>query len=160
MLGIAESPLAPQPASTGLTNVTIYTSDDDDDDEEDHPKRKSAASKEFEGLAKVDLTTPLREDEVMPERQHHVVLDRKPDGDSKRDSSKKQKKKEAKKHKEEEQKGGPGTKRRWLVWETCWIFRVSCLSRMFQMKLLPLRQRDRLACRKTEIPSTQHLTIY
>jgi AP-3 complex subunit delta-1 len=105
MLGIAESPLMPQPASTGLTNVTIYTSDDDDD-EEDQPKRKSAASKEFEGLAKVDLTTPLREDEVIPERQHHVVLDRKPDRSSKRNPPKKQKKKDEKKLKKKNKWAG------------------------------------------------------
>jgi AP-3 complex subunit delta-1 len=63
---------APKPA---MANVSVYTSDDDDDD---HPVqgKKKGPGKEFEGLAKVDLTTPLREDEVMPERQHRVVPER------------------------------------------------------------------------------------
>jgi AP-3 complex subunit delta-1 len=113
MLGISAAPAIPQPTSTGLTNVTIYTSDDNEE-EEDHPKRKNTSGKEFEGLAKVDLTIPLRKDEVMPERQHRVVPDRKPEEHSKRGSSKKHKKKEAKKHKKknkemtQESSGGGG----------------------------------------------------
>ena len=60
---------APKPA---MPNVRVYTSDDDKDDLP-IPGKKKTTGKEFEGLAKVDLTTPLREDEVMPERRHHVV---------------------------------------------------------------------------------------
>jgi AP-3 complex subunit delta-1 len=60
-------------------NVTIYTSDDEDDDDDRlrlsrrSGGRKGTQAKEFSGLAKVDLTMPLREDEVMPERKHRVV---------------------------------------------------------------------------------------
>ena len=69
----------------GLVNMTIYGSDDDDDDDDDDDVRLQPASrrvhgrkagKEFNGLAKVDLTMPLREDEVMPERKHRVVPER------------------------------------------------------------------------------------
>lgn len=103
MLAMSNAPAPSQPASTGLANVTIYASDDDEDDDDDHPRRgrKSLPGKDFEGLAKVDLTTPLREDEVMPERQHRVVPERKPDEVplTSRGLSKKQRKKEAKKQK-------------------------------------------------------------
>ena len=66
------------------TAVTVYESDDEDSDDLLRMTRGSSAisarrkgpSKEFEGLAKVDLTTPLREDEIMPERRHRVVPDR------------------------------------------------------------------------------------
>jgi AP-3 complex subunit delta-1 len=59
MLSMTNAPDTPPPSSTGMANVTIYTSDDDEDEDEQHPRhgRKSAPGKEFEGLAKVDLTT-------------------------------------------------------------------------------------------------------
>ncbi|KAG7362250.1 adaptin N terminal region-domain containing protein [Nitzschia inconspicua] len=62
-------------------NVTIYSSDDEDDADVRLPPgrragKKGAAGKEFSSLAKVDLTMPLRDDEVMPERKHRVVPDR------------------------------------------------------------------------------------
>jgi hypothetical protein len=56
--------------------VTVYTSDDDDDDDSPinaRKPRRSRPGKEFQGLANVDLTMPLRDDEVMPERRHRVV---------------------------------------------------------------------------------------
>lgn len=60
--------------------VTLYDSDDDADDTPSHnPRgrgRRTGPTKEFQGLAKVDLTMPLREDEVMPERKHRVVPER------------------------------------------------------------------------------------
>lgn len=60
--------------------VTVYDSDDDADDAPSHnPRgrgRRGGPPKEFQGLAKVDLTMPLREDEVMPERKHRVVPER------------------------------------------------------------------------------------
>ena len=63
-----------------LGAVTLYDSDDEDDDDEPRrlrgPNRKAKPGKEFSGLAAVDLTQPLREDEVMPERKHRVVPDR------------------------------------------------------------------------------------
>lgn len=61
---------------------TVYESDDEDDDGEGggqasvpatYGLRRKGQNKEFDGLAKVDLTTPLREDEVMPERRHREV---------------------------------------------------------------------------------------
>ncbi|KAL3909482.1 MAG: hypothetical protein SGILL_008071, partial [Bacillariaceae sp.] len=61
-------------------NVTVYTSDDDEEDDVRIPPSRrgkgKGAGKEFSGLAKVDLTTPLGEDEVMPERKHRVVPER------------------------------------------------------------------------------------
>jgi hypothetical protein len=54
-------------------DVHVYGSNDEDEDSERPIARKKAPNKEFEGLAKVDLTTPLREDEVMPERKHRDV---------------------------------------------------------------------------------------
>ena len=63
-----------------MGDVTIYDSDDEGEDDEPRrrrgPARKAKPEKEFSGLAKVDLTMPLREDEVMPERKHRVVPDR------------------------------------------------------------------------------------
>lgn len=56
--------------------VTVYHSDDDDDDNRILSKNrpsKSKFSKDFAGLASVDLTTPLGEDEVMPKREHRQV---------------------------------------------------------------------------------------
>ncbi|KAL3922964.1 MAG: hypothetical protein SGILL_001922 [Bacillariaceae sp.] len=63
-------------------NVTVYTSEDDDEDDVRLPpsrrggKNKGQAGKEFSSLAKVDLTMPLRDDEVMPERKHRIVPER------------------------------------------------------------------------------------
>ena len=70
--------------------IAIYHSD------EDESERQSAGTSrlkgnEFADLAKVDLTTPLREDEVMPERKHREVPERKYESPKK--STKKAKKK-------------------------------------------------------------------
>lgn len=56
-------------------HVTVYNSDDDDDGDQVRARksRRSRPGKEFQGLADVDLTMPLRDDEVMPERKHRVV---------------------------------------------------------------------------------------
>jgi AP-3 complex subunit delta-1 len=67
----------------GRQGVAIYDSEDDEDGRDNTvrlpPSRRrggrKAAGKEFNSLAKVDLTIPLREDEVMPERRHRVVPD-------------------------------------------------------------------------------------
>ena len=112
MLSMTSVPAVPQPATTRLTNITIYSSDDDEEDSP-WPGKRKGHGKEFDGLAKVDLTTPLREDEVMPERQHRVVPEQKP-LTSTRGHSGKQKKKEAKKQKKKskqtaaEPNGGDG----------------------------------------------------
>jgi AP-3 complex subunit delta len=72
------------PASIGGSAATpaVYDSDEEEDDDTNFRPSPSRAdrktkrtNKEFVGLAKVDLTTPLREDEVMPERKHRVVPD-------------------------------------------------------------------------------------
>jgi AP-3 complex subunit delta-1 len=64
--------------------VAIYDSDDDEDGD-NHGRahvsrrqhgRKGVPGKEFSSLAQVDLTMPLRDDEVMPERKHRVVPER------------------------------------------------------------------------------------
>lgn len=68
--------------------------DSDDDGEDTKTSRRKGSNREFAGLAKVDLTTPLREDEVMPQRTHRVVPERKPKAEKK---SKKEKKTSSKK---------------------------------------------------------------
>jgi AP-3 complex subunit delta len=92
--------------TNGNPGETLYESDDDEDDGKDgrrasgratHGSRRKNQNKEFDGLAKVDLTTPLREDEVMPERRHREVPLRAafdPDAEAKaRKRTKKQRKK-------------------------------------------------------------------
>lgn len=82
------------------TGVAVYESDEDDIESfqaEGRPHgrmRKKNPGREFAGLAKVDLTAPLREDEVMPERKHRVVPEKTIDGNvpSKEKNSKKTKK--------------------------------------------------------------------
>mmetsp|Transcript_3331 Transcript_3331/g.4444 ORF Transcript_3331/g.4444 Transcript_3331/m.4444 type:complete len:866 (+) Transcript_3331:288-2885(+) len=59
---------------------------DSDDDDDDEPiaamyrgKLKAPSSmraEDFDSLAQIDLTTPLRDDEVMPKHEHRVVPDR------------------------------------------------------------------------------------
>jgi AP-3 complex subunit delta-1 len=69
-----------QALNQSFGSVTVYDSEDEDDEPARVPpssKRGGRKSgKEYSGLAKVDLTMPLREDEVMPERKHHVVAER------------------------------------------------------------------------------------
>jgi AP-3 complex subunit delta len=62
----------------GGAGVAVYDSDDDDS----YGRATSAMApsarkpgKGFEDLARVDLTEPLRHDEVMPERKHRIVPD-------------------------------------------------------------------------------------
>ena len=69
----------------------VFDSDDDGDDTK--PTRRKGSNREFAGLAKVDLRTPLREDEVMPQRTHRVVPERKQKAEKK---PKKEKKKSSK----------------------------------------------------------------
>ncbi|KAL3945881.1 MAG: hypothetical protein SGBAC_000032 [Bacillariaceae sp.] len=95
----------------------VYGSDDDEDNNLIGGAMRSSTNggqrtigNEFDSLAKVDLTKPLREDEVMPERRHRVVPETAPsaqpfsgppqlmdEGSTKK--SKKKKKKESKKSK-------------------------------------------------------------
>ena len=73
---------------------------DDDDDEDVGPSlalKKKGASKVFSGLARVDLTTPLREDEFIPEPKHRVVPVRKPEAKPAKSGKKAKKNKDAKK---------------------------------------------------------------
>ena len=54
----------------------VYQSDEEaneDELEEQRSTRFIEGGREFEGLAKVDLTTPLAPDEIMPERKHREV---------------------------------------------------------------------------------------
>lgn len=89
--------------------LDIYGSDDEDESQRlgapPGGSRKKSPGKEFEGLAKIDLTAPLREDEVMPERKHRVVTHAQPQAsfstaERPRKEKKKKNKKEKKKHKE------------------------------------------------------------
>jgi hypothetical protein len=86
-------------------NVTIYDSEDDDDDGDiglQPSSRKTGGRTKgsvLNGLASVDLSAPLREDEVFLERKHRVVPERAaPIENSK---LKKKKKKSSKKNKKE-----------------------------------------------------------
>ncbi|GMI07534.1 hypothetical protein TrLO_g8250 [Triparma laevis f. longispina] len=83
----------------------VFRSDDDDEDSSDDGAQRvdggsNAASgdKTFDSLAKVDLTTPLAPDEVMPERKHREVPDY-TGGDAGSEGDKKKRKKEKKKKK-------------------------------------------------------------
>jgi len=89
--------------------VEIYHSDEDDDNNYDNhfpiiKKKEKEKKSQLSSLANVDLTMPLRDDEVMPRNEHHVVKERKAestktDTTSKRDQKKK-KSKTSKKRKE------------------------------------------------------------
>lgn len=93
--------------------ITVYGSDDEEDNEVlGQAANRKPAGREFDGLAKVDLTMPLREDEVMPERKHRVVPERPLDIptqplDETKQHKVKKKKKESKKSKKRS-KEGPG----------------------------------------------------
>ena len=91
--------------------VIIYDSDDDDDQDIAQVPGRRKPGKEFDGLAKVDLTTPLREDEVMPERKHRVVPERpaEPQTTESRDKKKSKKAKKDKKKKKYESEPGNTT---------------------------------------------------
>ena len=98
--------------SIGGTGVAVYGSDDEEDNglqAFSAPPRsgpRNGPAKEFASLAQVDLTEPLREDEVMPERKHRVVPDR-PDtvvGEKKASKKLKKSKKEKKKESRKKQK--------------------------------------------------------
>jgi AP-3 complex subunit delta-1 len=95
----------PTPFSRNVEPMTVYESEEDDDDDEAHGSRagsRKGPGKEFAGLAKVDLTTPLREDEVMPERKHRVVPERSPGEPSANTKEKKKSKKSKKKKSQNE----------------------------------------------------------
>lgn len=96
------------PDDSKLPPVTMYDSDDDGDDESDNvfAGKRKGPSKEFAGLAKVDLTTPLREDEVMPERKHRVVPERRTEEQNKPTKVKKKTKKKSKKGSSGRQESG------------------------------------------------------
>jgi len=88
------------------SGVTVYDSDESDSGLRHAPTHtKSAAKKrpgkEFASLAKVDLTEPLREDEVMPERKHRVVPETPMTTQNESKKGKKDKKESKKKRKKE-----------------------------------------------------------
>ena len=91
----------------GTEGFPVYSSDDDDDNDHQHrhhgskSKGKRGQGREFSGLAKVDLTEPLREDEVMPQRTHRVVPDRPLQHASELKNEKKKKAKKDKKSKKD-----------------------------------------------------------
>ena len=97
--------------SIGGAGVAVYDSEDEDDlglhSFSARPKngKRSGTDKGFEGLAQVDLTEPLREDEVMPERKHRVVPERaEPTPAKEKKRSKKDKKNKPKKSSKKENK--------------------------------------------------------
>jgi AP-3 complex subunit delta-1 len=83
--------------------MTVYSSEDDDDDDDQllsmNNPRKPHYSKDFAGLASVDLTTPLGDDEMMPSREHRQVPDRAAMPSEEKVSKKKKKRKEKKEKK-------------------------------------------------------------
>ena len=89
----------------GFGNMAIYESEDDEDDNIllQPAKRNGGRRKgsELNGLAKVDLSAPLREDEVFLERKHRVVPEREREPEAAPAKSKKKKKKSSKKSKKE-----------------------------------------------------------
>lgn len=96
----------PTPFSRNAEPMAVYESEDDDDDgggdgRGSRAGRPKGLGKEFASLARVDITTPLREDEVMPERKHRVVPERSqggpPSSAKEKKKSKKDKKKKSKK---------------------------------------------------------------
>uniref|UniRef100_A0A7S1ZTK9 Clathrin/coatomer adaptor adaptin-like N-terminal domain-containing protein n=1 Tax=Ditylum brightwellii TaxID=49249 RepID=A0A7S1ZTK9_9STRA len=101
-------------ATAALADLTVYSSEDDGDNDDNLLSMKpSAASKrgarsnEFKGLAKVDLTTPLRDDEVMPRNEHRVVPEKTvEEEESLGEEHGKKKKKKRKKEKKEKKKNG------------------------------------------------------
>jgi hypothetical protein len=87
-------------ASSGMPPpVTMYDSGDDEDDAVTPAGKKGGPGREFAGLAKVDLTTPLREDEIMPERRHRIVPER-PSSLTEQKASDKKKKRSKKRKKD------------------------------------------------------------
>ena len=96
---------------TDAAPIEVYHSDDDEDAAAAVPQIKQGKKGEFLGLSQVDLTTPLREDEVMPERRHHVVPERTVESRAppkSKKKSKKQKKSTKEKKRDQEQKLGGG----------------------------------------------------
>eukprot|EP00537_Pseudo-nitzschia_pungens_P000108 CAMPEP_0172372412 /NCGR_PEP_ID=MMETSP1060-20121228/47512_1 /TAXON_ID=37318 /ORGANISM="Pseudo-nitzschia pungens, Strain cf. cingulata" /LENGTH=1317 /DNA_ID=CAMNT_0013098403 /DNA_START=188 /DNA_END=4141 /DNA_ORIENTATION=+ len=96
---------------SGFGNMIYQSDDDDDDDMQSKPGVRTSGRKkgpERNGLANVDLSQPLREDEVFLERKHRVVPERKPEEahihpgtePDLSKSKKKKKKKDSKKSKE------------------------------------------------------------
>jgi len=80
----------------------VYRSDDECSEDGAQPDGGNAASgdKTFDSLAKVDLTTPLAPDEVMPERKHREV----PEYTGGQESGKEGGKKKSRKEKKEKKK--------------------------------------------------------
>ena len=87
-------------------DVTMYDSAGDDGDDDDDvllsigKTKKRSTSREFAGLASVDLTTPLREDETMPTFEHRTVPESSGPRPSKGGKDKKAKKKNKKSKKD------------------------------------------------------------
>jgi len=70
-------------ANLNVSLVRQSIIDSDDDDESNEPAlaiarqhNNQGSSSKWNSLANIDLTTPLREDEFIPEPKHHVVADR------------------------------------------------------------------------------------
>ena len=80
----------------GGDGVGVYQSDEEangDESDEQRGGRAGGAGQEFDGLAQIDLTTPLAPDEVMPERKHREVPEHRMESPPKETRTKKKKKK-------------------------------------------------------------------
>lgn len=113
-LAVLSGPSAPRMLSSDV----IIGSDDEDEDNlpiaantsHSTHRKHSTQTKEFADLAKVDLTAPLRDDEVMPKNEHYVVPE-KPrsavfEGGKKKKKKEKREKKDKKKKKDKGRNGG------------------------------------------------------
>ena len=120
--GGAETMEHTNPMHERLGDIAIYDSDDDDDDDIGIKKqlaKKSDERNELNSLANIDLTVPLREDEVFFERRHRVVPERPPEISitqnivkaSKSKKKEKKKKKESKKRIKKNEAKKPNTER-------------------------------------------------
>lgn len=97
-----------------LENTVLESEDDDDDDDtldifapnQPHANKKgqNKTGKEFASLANVDLTAPLREDEVMPINTHRKVPERRQIFAETKPTKKKKKDKKEKKNKKKDKK--------------------------------------------------------
>mmetsp|Transcript_27544 Transcript_27544/g.81028 ORF Transcript_27544/g.81028 Transcript_27544/m.81028 type:complete len:1376 (-) Transcript_27544:76-4203(-) len=127
-LGVADLAVlaGPSAARSSSSSKIIIGSDEEDDDEDNVPiaamisqktkqtRKDSVQAKEFAGLAKVDLTAPLRDDEVMPKNEHYVVPEKRQQHDTAQEGGgkrkkKKKKEKRQKKEKKKEKRSDGGT---------------------------------------------------
>lgn len=106
-------PAAPVVSSIKNTPMSVMFDDDDEDDDRDNLLGilNNTSKRTPSGLAAVDLTTPLGEDEKMPERKHRVVPEKRNQNahvQAEKQAKAKKKKKASKKGTKESPSSGGG----------------------------------------------------